>query len=168
MQPKRPHTGLSSIKIYRVPSASVKLTESLETEIRSQEPNKKERISFSDAQIRTYPRAGSMKSISALIQEDFCEPGEDGKTIIHLSGIWKALHLVSFSTASLDELSLLSTVATVGLERAIDLASKHKWKCQRPLQALRAMMNGHGKSYTKQSAKTRQASGSPASSRKRS
>src|SRR2546426_10768707 len=77
----------------------------------------------------------------------------------HAKRVWKA---------SVDECMFCLAVKQLGPREAMWLAAKFHWKCQRPLQALNAMLNGHGRSYTKQSAKTGQLSGESASSRKRS
>ena len=82
-------------------------------------------------------------------------------------GVCSAFHLLNNSKASLDDILFIAVSQQFGANAAIFLADKFHLKCQRPLRALRAMMSGHGKSYTKQSAKTRQPSDSPASSKNR-
>jgi hypothetical protein len=149
-----PNQETSSYKKYLVPSASVKSKEFLPTETRAQDCKKKDRINESEAQIRTYPRLGSKKSISAVIARASTTEGDAG-TIVHLSRIWKLLHLVNFSSASSDECLFLSSVATLGLKAATDLATQHGWKCQRPLQALRALQSGRVERYPKRKPKTR-------------
>ncbi|SRR6266702_826696 len=55
-----------------------------------------------------------------------------------------------------------------GLKTAEWLAAKFHWQCQRPLQALSAMLNGPGRNCNARSAKRKLLSGSPVSSKKRS
>ena len=77
-------------------------------------------------------------------------------------------HLLMTNRASSDEIVFIITAEWFGLNAAIDLATKFHWRCQRPLQALRAMLSEPGKSYTKRSATRKLPLGSPASSRRRS
>ena len=77
-------------------------------------------------------------------------------------------HLLMTNRASSDEIMFIITAEQFGLNAAIDLATKFHWKCQRPLRALRVMMNGLDRSYTKRSAKPKPLSGSRASLRKHS
>ena len=68
-------------------------------------------------------------------------------------------HPCKTKKASLDEISFIGCVTSFGPAKAIYLAGKFQWKCQRPLRALRAMMSELGRTYTKRSAKTRPRSG---------
>ena len=65
-------------------------------------------------------------------------------------------HFLSRSMASSrDELMFLPAAFSLGSERAACLATKHRWKCQRPLRALRAMLNEHDRNYDARSATAR-------------
>jgi len=75
-------------------------------------------------------------------------------------------HFAKIKNASADEMFVMQLALSFGPKEATALATKWNLKLRPPLRELLAGMNGHGKSYTKQSAKTRQPSGSPASSRK--
>jgi len=80
-----------------------------------------------------------------------------------------AFHLFNMGIASSrDERIFLLTAVALGLEEAIYQASIYRWKCQRPLRVLRAMMYESGRSYTKRSAARKLPSGSPASLKRRS
>jgi hypothetical protein len=70
--------------------------------------------------------------------------------------------------SSPDELIFLRAAVNLGFDLAVYLAAKHHWKCQRPLQALRAELNEYDRSYNARSAKRKLPSNSPTSSRKRS
>src|SRR5712692_2452493 len=72
-------------------------------------------------------------------------------------------HLLMTNRASSDEIVFIITAERFGLNAATDLAAKFQWQCQRPLQALLAMLSGFDKSYTKQSATRKPLSGSPVS-----
>jgi hypothetical protein len=75
----------------------------------------------------------------------------------------------NIETASSNEERIFAlSVLNFGPKIAIDLAARFRWKCQRPLQGLRAMMNERGKNYSGKSAKRKRPSGSPASLKKRS
>ena len=70
--------------------------------------------------------------------------------------VLSSTHLWSNALASSsDEIMFVTLVESEGLKVAIAIASMFHWQCQRPLRALRAMMNGRGKSYTKRCAKPR-------------
>lgn len=88
-----------------------------------------------------------------------------------LSKCNKALALsqsLNIFRASSDEMRFMEFYLSFGWKTATYLATKFHWKCQRPLQALRAMMNERGKNYSGKSAKRKRPSGSPASLKKRS
>src|SRR5712692_4506250 len=105
--------------MYRSPLRNVKSTESSPMVILEHSSSEKDRINLSETQILTYPLSGATKSISARISREFVTDPEDGlRKIVHLTVIWKLLHLASFSRASSDELMFLSGVATYGPEQA--------------------------------------------------
>lgn len=68
----------------------------------------------------------------------------------------------------IEERMFVLAVKNFGPKTAVTLAAKFHWKCQRPLQELRAAMNARGKNYSARSAKRKRPSGVAASSRKRS
>ena len=75
---------------------------------------------------------------------------------------------LNFSNASPDEIFFLLLVRNLGLKLSTFLAAKFELKYQRPLQALRAMMNESRRNYSEQNAKRKRPLSSPVSSRKRS
>src|ERR1700686_2994927 len=86
-----------------------------------------------------------------------------------LIGAFAASHFRNRDMASSrDELIFLRAAVSLGFTRAADLAAIHHWKCQRPLQALLAVLNESDRNCNVQSAKRKPLSGSSASSRKRS
>ena len=72
---------------------------------------------------------------------------------------------IAFSS---EESKFLFMAESFGLRVATLLAAKCGWPIRKPLRELLSSWNELGRSYTKQSAKTRRPSGSPASSKKRS
>jgi hypothetical protein len=78
-------------------------------------------------------------------------------------------HFLSCDMASsCDELIFLRIAANFGFPAATQLAAKYRWQCQRPLQALRAAIDAHGKNCSVQNAASKRPSNSPASSKRRS
>lgn len=60
-----------------------------------------------------------------------------------LIGAFAASHFRSRDMASSrDERIFLRAAVSLGFNRAADLAVMHRWNCQRPLRALRAVLNG--------------------------
>ena len=84
------------------------------------------------------------------------------------SGVLSFCHFLNVVNPTTDEIFFLLCVRGLGLKVATFLAAKFQMKCQRPLQALRAMMNARGRNYSVRNAKRKLPSGSSASSRKRS
>src|SRR5882724_2010857 len=68
-------------------------------------------------------------------------------------------HFAKIKNASADEMFVMQLTLSFGPKEATVLATKWNLKLRPPLQELLAGMNGRGRSYTKQSAKTRQPSG---------
>jgi len=63
-----------------------------------------------------------------------------------LIGAFAAVHFRSRAMASSrDELMFLRAAVSLGFERAVALAATHRWKCQRPLRALRAVLQARSK-----------------------
>ena len=77
-------------------------------------------------------------------------------------------HSRSIANPSFDELMFLACLSEFGPELSMRLPATLHWKCQRPLRALRAVMNELDRNCSGQSAKRKPLSGSPAVSRKRS
>lgn len=153
--------GFSSTNRYRSPFIRTSSKEFSDTEISEHSEIENERISASEAQILTCPLPRSTKSISALIARASLTDAEDGLgKIVHLSRAWKLLHLSNFNSASSDELMFLSCIAIFGAEKAIDLASKHGWRCLRPLLALLLWRSERGKNYSARRPKRKPLSGS--------
>ena len=148
--------GFSSTKRCRVPSRSIKSSESSETAILSQDDNEKERCSLSDAWMLNHARSG-IKTISALITRCSFTDGKGG-IIVQTKLMWKLLHLDNFESASSDERLFLVTVASHGFRKAVSLGSKLHWKYQRPLQALRAMIGVRDTNCTKRQTEKQQPS----------
>ena len=66
------------------------------------------------------------------------------------SGVFSSFHLMKKRIASSsDEIMFVLAVERFGPTIATYLADKFHWQCQRPLLALRAMIDESGKSYTK-------------------
>jgi hypothetical protein len=57
-------------------------------------------------------------------------------------------HVLNISKASALEIRFLELVIQFGLPVAEKIAAIFRWKCQRPLRALRAMMYERGKNYS--------------------
>ena len=74
----------------------------------------------------------------------------------------------NIQNATPEEISFIHLTFLIGLLEAENLAAKLHWRCQRPLQALHAMMSVPAQNCNVQSAKHTPLSGSPVSSRKRS
>ena len=55
-------------------------------------------------------------------------------------------------SSSVEERMFVLTFMDCGLSRAAEVAAKFQWRCQRPLRALRAVMNERGKKYSAQNA----------------
>jgi hypothetical protein len=81
------------------------------------------------------------------IEETFTRCMERGRgnlsseRIINVKAVGKLLQLRNIENASSDELMFLAYIPVFGPTQAIALAAKLHLKCQRPLQALRAMMS---------------------------
>jgi hypothetical protein len=77
-------------------------------------------------------------------------------------------HVLNIPNASALEIRVLELVIMLGLPTVERIAAIFHWRCQRPLRALRAMMNGRARNYSERSAKRKQLLGSSASLKKRS
>ncbi len=80
----------------------------------------------------------------------------------------KAIARSRWSALDEDECMFLLCVREFGFERATVLATRFQWKCQLPLQVLRAMFDGLDKSCSMQSVAQSRPLNSPTSSKKRS
>lgn len=89
--------------------------------------------------ICTKPLSATKESISAAIAAFVSDSG-GGVMTIHLSGIWKLLHLDNFASASSDERSFLSVAAIFDIDKAIELSIGHHWKCERVLNAIQELI----------------------------
>jgi len=100
------------------------------------------------------------------------KPGDEtttpSNTMLRQRFLWEFIHSLKNTKASSDELMFCSVVDSLGITRAIYLAAKFHWKCQRPLRALLGGKNGRDRNYGARSAKRKRLSGSPSVSRKRS
>ena len=89
-------------------------------------------------------------------------------TTVTFNKVLDFFHVQSLSNASFEEAILLHVLYFSLTSQIETLAATLPESLQRPLRALLAAMNEPGRSYTKQSAKRKQPSNSPASLRKRS
>lgn len=71
---------------------------------------------------------------------------------INLSQSPLAVHLRRMPNASSEEIMFFLCVVELGVDQAIYLASKYRWKIKRPLRELRALMRERG--YTKPDSET--------------
>ena len=163
------HFPSSVSEIKKCPSSNQTSTASSDT-LRAQESNgSSKRKAVSRKSLRTtFWERGSAEAITTEILKAAISDLAPGIKEINLREVAGAIHFSNFDNASQDELTFLASVAAHGSKRAIDLAAKLHWRCQRPLRALRAMMSVPSRNCSGKSAKRKPLSGSRASSRKRS
>jgi hypothetical protein len=83
-------------------------------------------------------------------------------------GVFSVLHALNVAHPTSEEAMFITVVKQHGFPAAEFAAAKLHWRCQRPLQALFAMMNAHGRNYSVRRVKHKLPLGPSASSRKRS
>jgi hypothetical protein len=103
-------------------------------------------------------------TIRLVSLEEFLSGGEQ----VAFRTVLESFQLPSFSNATSDEAMFLVSAYFHGFKEAEHLAATLHWKCQRPLQALRAAMNARDRNYSVQNAKRKRLSNSSASLKKRS